>query len=300
MARNSGDALQRGRGFASVARMLLPERPLKLKSSFVWKSRLGGVLGIVAGLAMLVGVGWWQSGEVRRLLDEKALWARGVAASGVEVSGRETTNRFLFHSYKLKVAYRDADGRRHGGKVEFDTVVGSIKNGRRASVHYAPEAPERFVLSWALEVERSRWGSMAFFVAVGVVVGGLFVVVGVGALRKLADARHCAVRGEEVVARITKAVQQTNHGKHTSTTYHFEGALADGRIVAGKADFPAKHRPLVLDPEGATMLVLATPAQPKRPVPLRGDCHPYALSGVELATVHRVLDGLRNPAPAER
>ena len=133
-----------------------------------------------------------------------------------------------------------------------------------------------------------------------VLVGGLFVVVGVGALRKLADARCCAVLGEEVVARITKAVQQTNHGKHTSTTYHFEGALADGRVVAGKAEFPAKHRPLVLDPEGATMLVLATPEQPTRPVALRDDCHPYALTGVEQAVVHRVLEGLKNPPSGRR
>ena len=280
--------------------MLLPERPLKLKSSFVWKSRLGGVLGIVVGLAMVVGVVWWQSGEARRLLAEKALWARGVAASGVTVSGRETTNRFLFHSYKLKVSYLDADGRRHGGKVEFDTVVGSIKNGRRASVHYAPENPESFVLSWALEVERSRWGSMAFFVAVGVGMGALLVVVGVGALRKLADARNCAVRGEEVVARLTKVVRQTNHGRHTRTTYHFNGALADGRIVAGKVDWPAKHQPLLLDPQGATILVLATPDQPGRPVALRGDCYPYALTGVELDVVQRVLAGLRQPAAEPR
>ena len=167
-------------------------------------------------------------------------------------------------------------------------------------MHYAPEAPERFVLSWALEVERSRWGSVAFFVATGVGLGALFLVVGVGALRKLADAGCCAVRGEEVVARITKAVQQTNHGRHVSTAYHFEGALADGRIVAGKAELPAKRRPLVLDPEGATMLVLATPEQPKRPVALRDDCHPYALSGLELATVQRVLEGLKNPASDRR
>lgn len=280
--------------------MLLPDRPLKLKASFVWKSRLGGVLGIVAGLALAIGVVWWQSGEARRLLDEKALWARGVEARNVEVSGHETTNKFIFHSYKLEVRYRDAAGRQRGGEVEFDTVIGSVENGRKATVRHAPEDPERFVLSWALEVERSRWGSVAFFVATGVGLGALFLVVGAGALRKLADAGCCAVRGEEVVARITKAVQQTNHGKHTSTAYHFEGTLADGRIVAGKAELPAKHRPLVLDPEGATMLVLATPEQPKRPVALRDDCHPYALTGVELAAVHRVLEGLRSPAPGQR
>ena len=280
--------------------MLLPERPLKLKPSFVWKSRLGGALGILAGLAMAVGVVWWQSGEVRRLLDEKALWAQGLAAQDVVVSGEETTNKFIFHTYKLEVGYRDASGRRHRGKAEFDTVIGSVESGRVAEVRHAREDPNRFVLSWALEVERSRWGSVAFFVAAGVGLGALFLVVGVGALRKLADAGRCAVRGEEVVARITKVVQQTNHGRHTSTAYHFEGAVADGRLVVGKAELPAKHQPLVLDPEGATMLVLATPEQPSRPVALRGDCHPYALTGVELATVHRVLEGLRRPVPGPR
>lgn len=282
------------------ATMLLPERLLRLKPSFVWKSCIGGGLSIVAGLAMAAGVIWWQIGEAHRLLEEKALWASGVAAEAVGVSGQETTNKFIFHSYKLDVTFRDGEGRRCGGEVEFDTVGGSVEGGREAEVRYARGDSGRFVLSWALEVESSRWGAITIFVAVGGGFGALLIAVGIGALRKLADAGRCAVRGEEVVAQLTKVVQHTTHGKHTSTAYHFKGTLADGRTVAGKVEFPAKHQPLVLDPQGASILVLATSDLPSRPVALRSDCHPYSITEAKLAIVERVIEGLRNPASAQR
>src|SRR5690349_20754522 len=63
-------------------RMAFPPRPLRLKSSFVWKFRLGGFALILGGLAAAGGFAWWLSGSARAIVEESSIWAAGVPASG--------------------------------------------------------------------------------------------------------------------------------------------------------------------------------------------------------------------------
>jgi hypothetical protein len=270
--------------------MLLPPRPLRLRSSFVWLNQLGGIFLLLAGIAVAIGYGWWQADEVKALLTQSRIWRDGVAAQRAEVGGQVRTKQFIFHSYELDVSYVDASGATHEHELEFDTLLDKVDEDTEVSVRHLADAPERFALSWAMEVKTSRWMAIIFLGLVGVgLIGGSLVYLGCHALRLLANGRRCARRSDEVVVQITQVTQQVTQGKHNANVYHYQGQLDDGRPITGKVSYALKHEPLFADPTRQTMIALVSPENLKRPLSLRGDFHPFALSEDEQAAVRTAI-----------
>ncbi len=270
--------------------MVLPPCPLRLQSSFVWKNLLAGTIMLTIGVAAAVGYAWWQYDSVGELVDQTRVWRAGVPAPQTEVKGEVTTNRFVFRSYDLNVRFVDQKGALHEGKLTFDTLGGEVDQKRDPAVHYLENAPDRFALSWAMDVTTSRWVAVVFMAVVGVgLVGGSFGYIGWLCLRRLADARRCAARSDEVIVRITKVVAQMVHGRQAGTTYHFEGQTVDGRTVAGKAVMQKNQEPLFADAARQTIVALVPPENPKRAVVLRQDFHPFQLTADEQAQARAAI-----------
>src|SRR5882672_5989534 len=129
--------------------MLLPPCPLRLKASFVWRFQLGGIVLVLVGVASAIGYAWWQYSAVRELLDQTSIWAAGVPALRTEVGGKETTHKFIFHSYELDVTFLDATRTKHESKLEFDSFGSEVDQTATPQVRYLKDDPGRFALSWA-------------------------------------------------------------------------------------------------------------------------------------------------------
>ena len=266
--------------------MLLPSCPLRLKTSFVWRHQLGGAVLVLIGVSAAIGYAWWQYDAVADLLDQTRIWQTGVPGSRTEVDGKVTTNKFIFHTYDLTVKFLDANQAKHESKLEFDTLGFEVDQAKTPHVHYRPDDPARFALSWAVDAKAGRWLSFLFMGIVGVgLVGGSFTYLGVMSLRRLADARRCARRADEVLVRVTKLTQQIIKGRHTGNEFTYAGQTMDGRPVTGKAIFPVKQEPLFADAGRQTMVALVAQENLKRPVVLRGDFYPFDLTPEEQARV---------------
>lgn len=270
--------------------------PLRLKSSFVWKNRLGGLVLILAGIGAAVGFGWYERDAVNELIDQSRIWRNGVEASRTEVSGHVTSHDFVLNEYDLNVTFIDANLVQHENNVKFDTFIGKVDQERDPIVHYLANDPDHFALSWAMDVKTSRWAAIVFMVAIGVIlIGGAFTLLGWLALRRLSDAKACAARPDEVLLRIAKIAPQIVKGKQTGNEYHFTGRTLDGREIAGKTAFALKYEPLFADGAKQTMLALVPQENVKRPLVLRGDFYPFDLTPDEQARVRAAIAG-RSPA----
>jgi hypothetical protein len=270
--------------------VILPPRPLRLKPKFVWSCRLGGLGLVLAGIGAAIGYGWWQWSEIQALLEQRQIWETGVEAQDVRVEGHVTSHLIILHGYNLRVEFIDAVGVRHENKIEFSTLGVTVDQASPTVVHHLAGAPERFALSWAMDVTGGRWGAIIFMGVAGVgLIGGSFTFLGIKAWRRLADARRVANRSEEIVARVTKVVPQMYQGRHTGNEYHFTGECDGGRTVTGKETFAVKHTPLHLDPERLTILALVAPEKPDRAVAVRADFHPFQLRDEDRQVVQSAI-----------
>jgi hypothetical protein len=271
--------------------MLLPPRPLRLRASFIWKFQLGGLALVAVGVAATIGYAWWQLDALKELLDQSRVWAAGVPAEYCEVSGKVSTTKAIFHNYTLDVIYVDAARKRHQAKLEFSTLVTEMDQARNPVVRYLKDEPGRYALSWAVEAKTSRWASFLFMTIVGVgLVGGSFSFIGVVMLRRVADARRCARRSDEVIVQITQLTPQVVNGRRTGTEYRFSGQVAGARTVTGKVVFSTKEEPLYADAAKQTLVALVAQEALQRPVVLRSDCHPFELTADELAKVRAEIE----------
>ena len=275
---------------------LLPS-PLRLNSSFVWKTQLGGIALIIFGLGCSVGFAWWESSAIRKLVDQSRIWPRGAVALQTSVTGNVTSHSFILNDYDLDVTFLDENQVSHQAKLEFDTFISKADQDSAPVVHYLKDDPEKFALSWAINAKISRWAAIVFELLVGVgLVGGSFAYIGVMALRRLSDARCCALRSNEVVVRITQVVPTKAKGRHVGNQYHFTGRMVDGREVSGKTVFSIKYEPLFADGAKRTMVALIPQENVKRPVVVRGDFYPFDLTPDEQAKVRQSMAGRRGTA----
>ena len=206
------------------------------------------------------------------------------------VKGTVTSHSFILNDYDLEVTYLDANQISHQSKLEFETLISTIDRDSDPVVRYLHGDPEKFALSWAMNAKISRWAAMVFMAVVGVgLVGGSVVFFGMRALRRLSDARGCALRSNEVLVRVTQVVSTMVKGRHTGNEYRFTGRMVDGREVSGKTVFPVKYGPLFADAAKQTMLVLIPQENVKRPVVLRGDFHPFELTPDEQSKVRQAI-----------
>jgi hypothetical protein len=265
-------------------------RPLRLKPSFVRRQTIGGVALLAAAVAVAStgGVSAW--GSASDLSEQSRIWEAGITAPNAMAQGRVTT-RFpfgLFHRYKFDVSYTDESGVFHQHVLEFETCD-EVGTSAEPEVRHLRGDADRFALSWAVHARGSRILAIGAVVVIGVVMGGIFGLLGIHSLRHLSLARRRALRSEAVVARIASVRPVMLSGRHTSSVFNFEGRTADGRSVKGNTSIKIKQQPLFADPWGHTMVVLVGPRGSDRPFALLGDFHPFELTPGQQEAVRSAL-----------
>jgi hypothetical protein len=253
------------------------QRPLRLHPGFIRKSYLGIAAAAIFGLAGAIAFPAWQIAEARNLMAAAALWQSGTEADDASVEGRETSHNFLLNEYNLNVEYTDQQGGAHKAKLEFTSLFASVDQKSPVVVKYDPNAPDRFALSWMVDMKGSTWGSVAFMSLIGIGIGLLGLFSARQLAQKLAAARRAAVESEESSVALVKVVEVRQNGRATGVMkYQYDTTNAAGKNKRREVQFNVKKQqaPLYFDKAGSRMFVLKPPA-PHQPVVLRNDFYPF-------------------------
>ncbi len=144
-------------------------------------------------------------------------------------------------------------------------------------VKYDPQAPERFVLSWMIDVKATAWASIAFLSLIGIGIGLVLLFAVRQLAQKLAAARKAAVDSVEEGIALVKIVEMRQSGRATGVMkYQYNTTDAAGKTKLREVLFNVKKQqaPLYFDQAGSQMFVLKPPA-PHQPVVLRNDFYPF-------------------------
>lgn len=272
---------------------ILPERPLRLRTGFVLRYRLGAIACVAGAAAIGYFGGDWAVGDARKIAHQNELWETGAASTDVNVEGQERSNHFVFYSYDLKVDYRDAKGAIHRADATFDSLWTEVDQAKSPIVHYNPSAPDDFVLSWAIDLGGGRWG------AFGVAIFGIFMltgtlgIVGWALNGQLKNARRCAERSDEVLLNVTSVSDQIVNGTNTGAKiyrYELKGVgSGSGEVIMPKGAAP----PLFADAEGTKIVALISPDSPTKPLIVRSDMHPFDFTAEEAAQIRERSEAQR-------
>jgi hypothetical protein len=232
-------------------------------------------VGLV-GLA-LIGIGIALSGsEGRRILADDELWKQGAVAPWAEVSGEETTQKFLWHDYDLDVTYTDLEGGNHTAKTEFETFPIGANTNQAPEVRYDPNVPERVTVSWAIDASTWRWASCGSFLLVGILLGPLMVWYALISTRAYLDVRACSLRSEEVLLEVLRVKDAFGTGSPPQKEYEYAGHNPWGGTLHGKfTSHPKMGGPLFVDATRTKILALVSPERPQRAVVVHDSLLPF-------------------------
>lgn len=251
---------------------ILPSRPLLLDPVALGRERRRALLllllvgGVGAGFA--AGALIW----TQQILEERALWDRGVEGTITSFSGQERqTSKLgvtLLYDYDIKVEYLDAEGNPHQGRSEFELFWSPLERERDATLRYDPADPERFVLSSAIDAGLPRWG----LVIMCTVLGGFMLLGAVAAIRNHRRRQRwlalCADDGEEVVAEVVSMTEQ--QGNFTVKYSLPEGGKPRSDTLA--------VAPLIVEREGKPhVILLRSPRDPESRIVIGMDFSPFAI-----------------------
>lgn len=260
---------------------VLPPRPLLLDPAYL--ARLRRKLWLTSALLLAVGGGFLTGCFffTREVLDERALWDRGVAGAVESVSGDVTEYSKLgitfLYEYKLDVSYLDAEGAPHRGESKFDLLWSPLAGDLgTAALRYDPADPARFVLSSAIEVGWPRWGLSALM---GVLAGMMLVGLGLhlrGHAHSLRAFAICAEDGVELAAPLLSLSRQYGTVSLSFSVPHREKpvkqALQDEPLVIQRDNVP--H-----------VVVLSSPRDRDRLVVVRASLAPFAFDPAKRAEI---------------
>jgi hypothetical protein len=269
--------------------------PLRLHPGFVRRSYLGLCAAVIFGLAAAIIYPVMELGEARKLMDATATWQTGTDAEGASVEGHETSHNFILHSYRLNVEFVDQKGEPHKGKVEFDSLFGSVDQKAPVHVKYDPQNPDRFAFSWMIDVKGTAWASIAFMSLMGLGIGLLCLLVARQLTQKLAAARRAAVEAEESSVPLVKIIEMRKNGRPTGMMkYKYDTTDAAGKTKRREVLFNVRklELPLYFDRANSRMFVLQPPA-PHQPVVLRNDFYPFDVSEHDRPALLARLERLR-------
>lgn len=273
---------------------VLPPRPLRLHQSFVGRTTKSVViLGVIfAGFG--VGLFLWQLGDFSRFLRDRDIWATGATATAVSVKGEAhfttpviTLGLVKFYDYDLKVAYSDGKGEARTATLKVESMLVGIDQSAEPVVKFDPASPDRFVLSWAIDLGLWRWSWLGFKWILILACGTLLVLVLRGATRVLRNARLAAENSDEVLLEVEKIepflVNGAHHGQFIVHYLLPGGGAPTSRNVA-------MHPPLLLEKQGKQYLVSLAPEKaPGKPVILEENLMPFAFTPDEEAAIRRNL-----------
>jgi hypothetical protein len=274
----------------------LLQRPLRLHTGFVRKTYLGIAGCALFGLAMAIALPAMELQQARELVAAAALWQTGTEAADASVDGRETSHNFILNSYHLNVTYPDDAGELHKGKLEFTSLFASIDQESPAIVKYDPRAPERFALSWMVDMKVSTWAAVALMSAIGIGIGVVMLLAARQLSRKLAGARRAAVESEEGSVPLAQVVEMRQSGRATGVMkYQYDTTDAAGKTKRREVLFNVKKQqaPLYVDQAKSKMFVLRPPA-PHQPVVLRNDFYPFDVPEHDRPALLARLERLRS------
>jgi len=270
------------------ARSPLLPRPLHLRAGFVRRSYLGAIACFLGGGAALIAYPALEISEAKDTLADAEIWKTGVPAEGLNLEGHRTTHQAILDSYDLTVDYADQQGGEHHGRVKFSTLFASVDKGSPWHVRYDPKAPDRFALSWAVDLTWARWTAFGFMTFVGVGLGLMFVAGGFLVMRRLGDARQAAVQSDEAELELEGIVQITKYRRPTGQVkYRYRVPTAAGKTKVRELLLNDKkgQKPLYADAAKTRLFALRPPRAPDRPVVLRADLYPFEVPGWDAATV---------------
>ena len=171
----------------------------------------------------------------------------------------------------------DQAGQQHNGKVEFNSLFASVDQKSPAIVKYDRQAPERFALSWMVDMKGSIWAAVAFMSSIGLAIGVAMMSAPDQLSRKLTAARRAAVEAEESSVPLVKVIEMRQSGRATGVMkYQYNTTDAAGKTKLREVLFNVKKQqaPLYVDEALSKMFVLRPPA-PHQPVVLRNDFYPF-------------------------
>lgn len=197
----------------------LPPRPLRIQPEFVRRSYLVAAICTPIGLALVAALLWWQGGEVSDYLRERRLLREGTKVADAEVSGRTSGKLFIWHA-DLDVAYVDQAGKSHRGQQTVWYAFGDIDQKAPLEVRYDPRDPERFAVSWTVELGANRMLSVALFLAIFGLCASLPLLVAWGKLRTLRLLRRSATASDEVLLELRQVIEQIVNGSPTGQLEH--------------------------------------------------------------------------------
>lgn len=232
---------------------ILGPGPHTLRMRATLGSYIGGLLTTFLGLGIVLGFGIFQTDAISALMEESNVWENGTVAADAGIDGEVTTTQLIFDSYKLGVQWIDANGQYQQSEQEFATLFDGIEEDDDVVVRYLP-TDEGYVIatSWSESVRTSRWTAIAFLLIVGLLMGGVFIWLGVAIIRKALLSVATMKDFGEVWLRIVHVVATSNNGVVTHTYTLFD----EERNKEIKQGFTKEHRPLALGPESAHVLAL--------------------------------------------
>ncbi len=260
---------------------LLPPRPWHLQSSFLIKRHLLAAALLLGAVGIGGGYGVWQWGAATSILEDSRLWKEGDVQTPADAKGSVKTNKFIFNGYDLEVTFADEAEVDHTYRVEFDTLGSTVDENAEVSVRYMSGHPERFALSWAVDVTGGRWASFAFMFGIGVLgFGGGLAFFAWSTVRRSQEIRAAVEAGDEIECEIVSVTQQIVNGRATGNLiYRFrvpEHLGAPPGFEREEIINPKKGLPILLDAE-KKLLALGTTKAPKAPLVLRADLFPLAV-----------------------
>jgi len=250
---------------------------------------------VVSALRGLLFLGFFVGGvfgftlvfqQARAIVHDVGLWERGVASSDASFEGTSTSQKFIFHEYKLGVTYEEPNGAVHKGHTEFSTVWSRLDETRAIEVHFDPNHPEEFVMSAAVELVPARWVSVVVFLAgaAGLIfIGALAIANGARALRQ---GLRAARDGMLIGVTLSGAPSLDQRG---NKTYRYRTEDDESREYTWT--FRRKRGPLVVSEGRVRLVALRSQQYPEAIVLLRSDLYPLALPRDEVERIVAAVAG---------
>jgi hypothetical protein len=261
---------------------ILPARPLRLDPAHL--ARLARKTWLMTALFVAVGAGFstacyfWTA----QVLDELALWKRGVAGEIHDISGSvRAKGKFgiaLFHLYELDVEYVDQSGDLHRGKAEFDLFLSRFEGELSdISLRYDPAAPERFVLSCQAEAGWPHWGLPALMGALGLLMWIAIPSTWRAHRNRSRWLELVALDGEELLAPLRGVSQEQGGGYRVKFSCPESGAKLEQVLT---------KEPLVVEVEKVPhVVVLRSPREAKSHIVIQSDLAPFAFDAATRSAI---------------
>ncbi len=232
---------------------------------------------IAVGVALSIGTLIFHVSVAAEIFGDQARWSSGVFAVDGKVSGRRSTQKLFFHTYKLDVSYVDRAGTKHAAQTAFSTIGEPVKR-KELRIKYDPRDPQRVVTSWAIENIRPRWYGWLVTLVGGLLLAAIALAIG----RKLRTSRDilrlCAADSDEVLLEVLEHQRGSRQAPSSISSIRYAVPAGTG-VRTGEVCFDRfKESPIYGDPGRGSILALVSGVDPAQPHVIMADLRQFELS----------------------